>query len=716
MAYTENKLNTTRSTVSVVFIGLLILILTINLSGCDQSSRSINRVKIAVDEEGIYRLNTETLLSVGMDIRKINPAQLRLSVRGAPQSLFVYKTNDSLWLEFYGTKSDSIYSPQNIYLLENIEGEGDYTHLVDPGSLAALSSEPSGTTTLIDTIRHEENLLYFPQVEALDHWYWVSVSSGQVYEFPLVLSDPVLGDGSIRLGLWSNTEAAQNPDHHLLIAINGQNILDASWEGKGEHQLEAVIPSGILLPGENKVRVEVPADIQTTVDICWINWFEISYPRLAVAHDEQLKFVADGSLYSLSGFKSAVHIYVVDKDDVVALGHIENNPRDHLVFQSTTGKTYYAVGEDGYLSPVMITPLVGTPDLRALCNGADDLVVGPESLLASAGNLLSHREAQGFRVMGVNLSAIYDQYNYGFPEPEAVRSFLIDAASSWGTAPRYVLLVGDASYDPKNYLNLPESNFLPAFFVQTQFGGQTASDLPFSDLDGDGIPDIAVGRVPASTDIEVAAFVRKTIAYENQNSQAETSSHLLAIADGQEASFRNDAQRFLDIFTGYGVSELYTPEAGITDANLTIQKYFNEGYAFISYFGHGSVTMWGKDRLFTVDNAASLSNAQYPIVINMTCLTGLFTHPKIDSLAEVLLLNPGGGAAAILAPTSLTLPGDQSLFSTPFGLALRSGAYEHLGDIFLVAQQGMSISSPADRDVLETFLLFGDPGLLIRSH
>ena len=144
---------------------------------------------------------------------------------------------------------------------------------------------------------------------------------------------------------------------------------------------------------------------------------------------------------------------------MVALEYLENNPGHHLVFQSTTGKTYFAIGDGGYRSPVTITPFISTPDLRAPGNGIDYLVIGTESLLASAGNLLSHREAQGFRVMSVPLSAIYDQYNYGFPEPEAIRSFMIDAASNWGAAPRYVLLVGDASYDPKNYLNLPESNF-----------------------------------------------------------------------------------------------------------------------------------------------------------------------------------------------------------------------------------------------------------------
>jgi hypothetical protein len=76
MANNENKPNITRSIVAVVC--LVLLFSTINLSGCDQSSGSINRIKIAIEEEGIYRVNIEALLSAGMDIREINPAQLRL--------------------------------------------------------------------------------------------------------------------------------------------------------------------------------------------------------------------------------------------------------------------------------------------------------------------------------------------------------------------------------------------------------------------------------------------------------------------------------------------------------------------------------------------------------------------------------------------------------------------------------------------------------------
>ena len=84
----------------------------------------------------------------------------------------------------------------------------------------------------------------------------------------------------------------------------------------------------------------------------------------------------------------------------------------------------------------------------------------------------------------------------------------------------------------------------------------------------------------------------------------------------------------------------------------------------MGYFGHGSVTQWGKDNLFTVKDVASLQNGdRLPLVINMTCLTGLFTHPKVQSLTETLLWKPDGGAVAVLAPTSLTLSGDQSFLS-----------------------------------------------------
>jgi hypothetical protein len=187
---------------------------------------------------------------------------------------------------------------------------------------------------------------------------------------------------------------------------------------------------------------------------------------------------------------------------------------------------------------------------------------------------------------------------------------------------------------------------------------------------------------------------------------------VLAVADGQDASFRAEAQHFLDQFADGYQKDLVNPPAGAPQASVDIVREWNEGRAIVGYFGHGSVTQWGKDNLFTVKDAAALQNGiKAPLVINMTCLTGLFTHPRVQSLAETLLWTPDGGAAAILAPTSLTLASDQSFLSNALAQALLKDRTGRLGDVFLQAQRDVPAQGAGTQDVLRTFLLFGDPAL-----
>ena len=54
---------------------------------------------------------------------------------------------------------------------------------------------------------------------------------------------------------------------------------------------------------------------------------------------------------------------------------------------------------------------------------------------------------------------------------------------------------------------------------------------------------IRLGRVPAREAEQMRQFVAKTMAYEKNAPAGEWRSRVLAVADGQEASFRDDAQR-----------------------------------------------------------------------------------------------------------------------------------------------------------------------------
>jgi hypothetical protein len=275
--------------------------------------------------------------------------------------------------------------------------------------------------------------------------------------------------------------------------------------------------------------------------------------------------------------------------------------------------------------------------------------------------------------------------------------------------------VGDASYDPLGYTAPPEANRLPTLLVTTVFGGETGSDVGFAQLADDLKPVLAVGRVPARTADQVKVFVAKTLAYLQSPPSGAWRQRVLAVADGQDDTFKAQAQAFLDKFAPAYQTQLLNPKPNQPDANAPIVAALNEGQALVSYFGHGSVTQWGKDNLFTVKDGEALkaSSGVLPVVLNFTCLTGLFTHPKVQSLAETLLWQPDAGAVAVLAPTSLTLGSDQSFLSEALVREFLSNPAERLGDLVLTAWQAVPAESSSARDVLQTFLLFGDPALVI---
>ncbi|HEY1016540.1 MAG TPA: C25 family cysteine peptidase, partial [Herpetosiphonaceae bacterium] len=289
------------------------------------------------------------------------------------------------------------------------------------------------------------------------------------------------------------------------------------------------------------------------------------------------------------------------------------------------------------------------------------------------------------------------------------------ASQSWQPAPSYVLLAGDATSDPRGYLGPPPPG-VPTFMVDTAFGGQTGSDVLFAQLDDDQLPDLALGRLPAREPGQIAAAVAKILAYE-QAAAGPWQRSVLAVADGQEPDFKAAADHFLAGFAPPYAAEALSYPPGDPGAPGAVAGRIGEGRLLVAYFGHGSVTQWGKDRLLSsADVPALAAGDRLPIIINMTCLTGLFIHPRQESLAETLLWQPGGGAVALLAPTSLTLPTDQRALSDGLVDAFAGQRIPTLGKALLHAQRRMAAAAaPVDGadDVLQTFLLFGDPALPI---
>jgi hypothetical protein len=731
------------------FLLLLSVLLLGLLAACQQSAppAPVAAAKVFVVEEGLYEVTGADLQAANLGWGDFDPARLQLLYRGQEEPLWVQGRGSDLRLRFYGRASESRYSQENVYWLQLGEGPGQRMEEQGSGGTEVLSgAKEQEQGSYLATAHAEENRLYSPRVTEGEHWFWESLPAPATKTFTVTLtalapltSSPLYpppplptlrlrsgqawgeGEGGwgvrVRVEVWGSTEGPSSPDHHLHLSVNGQPVADEAWDGQGRRTVEAALPAGLLSEGSNVVTLAAPGDTGVAADIVFVDWIEVRYPRHFVATADWLSFESDGGLQRLSGFRGTTVVYDVTQPEKPALVASVQQERGTagttVTLWTEPGHRYLAVGPTGFLSPARLARAVASPDLRSPHNRADYIAIAPATLLEALQPLLHWREGQGLKVMAVPVEALYDEFNYGLPEPEAIRSFLRYAAESWQKpAPQYVLLVGDATYDPRGYLAPAGANLLPTFLVPTVFGGETASDTAFVRLDDDPWPDMAIGRVPARTSQQVRTWVEKTLAYERGTADSSWQRRVILVADGQDEFFRTQSQALLaQIPVDYAVVEFY-PEPGALNANRELRRLMEPGSLLVNYIGHGSISQWGKDLIFTTADAAALANGKrLPVVLNMTCLTGLFTHPKVESLAEGLLWAERGGAVAVLAPTSLTLPGDQSFFNQALFQALLRDRIPTLGQAIVQAKRQTPANSAEVRDVVETFTLFGDPAL-----
>jgi hypothetical protein len=317
--------------------------------------------------------------------------------------------------------------------------------------------------------------------------------------------------------------------------------------------------------------------------------------------------------------------------------------------------------------------------------------------------LKAYRESQGLRVAVVDVEDLFDEFSYGNKSADAIREFLAYAATKWQRAPRFVLLLGDASYDPKNYLGRGEFDLVPTKLIDTQFM-ETASDDWLADFSGAGKAEMAVGRLPVRGADEAARMIEKIISYEG----AAAVGGALIVSDSSDSfafDRAGDQLRTL-IPAGVAVEQIDRGQMGTAAAKRALLDSLGRGQRVVNYIGHGSVDLW-RDSLFTAADARGLTNGnRLPLFVAMTCLNGYFQDTATDSLAESLLKAERGGAIAVWASSGITQPAGQSQMNQQLYRLLfdENGGRGTLGELTLKAKAKIS-----DPDIRRTWILFGDP-------
>ena len=312
----------------------------------------------------------------------------------------------------------------------------------------------------------------------------------------------------------------------------------------------------------------------------------------------------------------------------------------------------------------------------------------------------------------------------GKNDPQAIRDFMIHAYDNWTTKPRFLLLVGDSSFDYARRMN-PSADEAPMiFFADHTYYIQIPNDSRFGYLSSTGpIPDIAIGRLPVNTSAELDIVIDKIQAYDAADIDNPAFTKALIINDdytnpsdpGWETPFLESPVAYQQ-FAGdtFDIHHIDLTEVADADAVDDALEQFNNGVGFVYYMGHGSTLEWGDEQILlasTVDTNLTPVTPATPFILSMTCFTGNFVEVSYDSLAEEVMNAEQKGAVAMFASSGNTYPDPQRDFSEMIGqMLVNVGNSKTIGEIIVDAREALELEA-FDEDVAHSYNLFGPPEL-----
>lgn len=678
-------------------------------------------LKIAVRETGMHRVGAADIaehlgLSVGKARQLLESGRLALTNRG--EEVAWRPADDGGALEFYGLASDSVYTRDNIYRLAL------GTALLMERRSGAAPSEPAGDASFRARLHFEKDIVpgvILPLDPEGDIWFWDRVVASdpnqRSAELQLLLNG-VAASSTDPQRLTVRLQGASAGEHELSLLLNGSFIDTVRVVGTGAAVADLPhLPPGALVEGDNRLVVRAESGVVA------IDSVSVEYERSYRAErGRELLHPADGrSPVTVSGFdRTAITVFdVSDPLRPVEIADVLVSGGGAGGFSATyeppsADATCLALTPQAIRSPAWLTPDAPSKLLDS-SNRADYLIITTAGLLEAAQEIAAVKERAGLETMVVDLADIYDEANHGIADPNAIRSFLRLAVASWSLPPRYVLLAGAGSWDFRDNLG-HGGNLVPPLLARTDEAVPSvfATDALYADLAGDdGVPEIAVGRLPAVDAGELAAYAAKIAGFES----AAASADVLMLADNPDRAgdFPADSDRLLGrVPAGYTPSRIYLSELSLVEARARLFDRLRRGTGLVNYLGHGGIVNLAHEGLLTADDLPVLEGLDLaPVISTFSCYIGYFAIPGFDSLGEQLVLAPDGGAAAVVAPNYLSQNAQARVLNDRFlREVFRDEGEATLGEAFrrALAAAGGSVAP----GTLLKYGILGDPALGLR--
>ncbi len=388
------------------------------------------------------------------------------------------------------------------------------------------------------------------------------------------------------------------------------------------------------------------------------------------------------------------------------------------------------------------------PSLAILCLVACPqvyVVAGPKPLLDAIEPLCAHRAAEGFDVVRHEISTERDAET----ESAALRTDVHERilASERG----YLLLVGDCDATGRPTPSRTRPGLAIYGDDYARFAATIPSDLGYVDIDDDGRPEWACGRLPVRTANEAAALAAKIVDYETREHDAESAWRrelaLLAIPGNIQQSIAHIVDNAATLLLtqeipatwelqgviGLHGNPLYAPP----DALLgRVRATLDRGALATVYFGHGWTTAFAPvdgQPVFRNRDVPSLASAERTVLFAFCCNVGGFQHEP--AFGELLARAPHGPCAVVAATDVSTVATDLAFGHEVLGALRRADGPTRIGDVVRVAKRrlldgqerdatrnqirticrslGLDTSTRLRRHTSDLYHVLGDPALVL---
>jgi hypothetical protein len=665
---------------------------------------SQNAAKINVKQSGLYRVTRSQLATAGFDVNA-SVGLWQLYADGIEQPITVDASGN--FIEFFGNGLDTLYSDtKTYYLVVGLQAGKRIGSGVRRSIREGVVSKSFGSSferldnqTYISSLLNGEPDNFFGTL-------FNNAGSNVTINVPAVEN---VTSGLARIDF--RVQGLTNTPHIVTVSLNGQQVGTVAGNNTASMDLSYTINSQNLLDGNNVIQLATA----TSNSYCMFDRVKVTYPKKYVSVSGRLGFsVPNYKSVKVEGFGSQ-NVRLFDVSDSSKPSLITNTVTRangttfDLIIPSNRTRMMYAIADENLLTPTSVVANISS-NLSSTSKQANLVIITHRNFINQANDWATYRRNQGMLVEVVDVEDVYDEFGFGALDASSIKNFLGYAKANWLVKPDYVLLIGDTTFDNRNYQGAAAPySLLPSEIIDTSYS-ETVSDEFLADFNDDGLSELAIGRIPATTTAFVTLMLNKTITFELTRVGALMQRGMIFASDLPNGwDFEGTNVNFRGLLPAAMPATMVN--RGQTDARAVLLAKANEGKYMIHYSGHGSVSFWAASTFFHRDDAFAMTNGNNLTIFNLlTCLNGYFHNNATDSFVEGALKAPNGGAVATWASTGLTTPDVQEVMATRYYQKINDGSIERLGDLIRDAKTTLVYG----RDVRLSWALLGDPTLRVK--